>query len=181
MKSAFWCTFGLIERRPTQKTWTSRCTIFSRRGDQLCRRHMWSVPRCQDHFIQHHWLFPCNMKWRNLHCQIWMAMFMLLAGLASAPFAILYFPADLSIFLPRSVLKVAEVSTFPSHASSSFRPSQETVVMVWLRARSYTCIRIAKGLILIQWSTINSTISCTQDVLLQIISWWKLDVKFAQR
>lgn len=41
-----------------------------------------------------------------------MVMLVLPVGLAPLPFAILYFPADLSIFSPHSVLKVAGVSTF---------------------------------------------------------------------
>lgn len=107
-----------------------------------------------------------------------MAVFMLLAGLAPVPFAFLYFPADLSIFLPRSVLKVAGgflsflFFFIPTAHSGHCRRQWSWFGLEW-EARH---VMDRKSLILIQWSTINSTISCTQDVLLQIISWWKFDI-----
>lgn len=96
---------------------------------------------------------------------------MLLVGLASVHFAFLYFPADLSIFLSHTFFKGGRAFLVQAFAGESGLglASNEKLDMCLDRKKK-------RSLILIQWSTINLTISYIQDVLLQIISRWKFDI-----
>lgn len=146
------------------------CAIFSRLDIQHWKSHIWSVPLGQGHFIEHHLLFPCNMKWSNSHGHIWWQCVHVACGFGPISLCHFIFPCKpLSISPPLWFKGGRGFHFFFFHTNSSFRPFQETVVMVWLRTRSYTCIWIEKSLILIQWSTINFTISRSQDILLQIM------------
>lgn len=153
MLITYWCwsIFNHIHQEALEHT----CTFVQLKTDL---KQKWSLPQCQAYFTGHVLLLPCNTKWNKLHCQICTTMFLLLAGLASAPCYCFIFPCR------------------PDHISPSlpFKGGggalQETVVVVWLHE---TCSYLD-----INWFNPNQVvhIALSNIVEFQIILWWMFDV-----